>query len=192
MSVLIRLIPDGPRVAAALPEGAFKVGAGPFAPVDPARPNGGQGDGRTKSKPNIAWPTEPGVTAWEGGPYVRLADWLAAPAPGAAVILMPTDDPQALAGRTAGLAHIAVDFARFSDGRGLSAARLLRERVGWTGEIRAVGDVITDLLFYMARCGFDAFALRSDQPVDVALAAFATFPQVYQPAADARLEPVPA
>lgn len=192
MSALIRLGADGPHHAGALPDGAFKPGAGPFAPVDPTRPNGGQGDGRTKSKPNIAWPTDPGVTRWEGGAYLRLADWLAAPVDGAAIVLMPTDDPLALAGRTAGLAHIAVDFARFSDGRGLSTARLLRERVGWTGEIRAVGDVIVDLLFYMSRCGFDAFALRSDQPLEAALAAFATFPQVYQPAADARPEPVPA
>ena len=192
MSTLIRLGADGPRLAGALPEGAFKAGAGPFPPVDPARPNSGQGDGRTKSNPNIAWPADPGVTVWEGGAYLRLADWLESPVAGAALVLMPTDDPSSLSGRTAGLAHIAVDFARFSDGRGLSTARLLRERVGWTGEIRAVGDVIVDLLFYMARCGFDAFALRSDQPVEVALGAFATFPQVYQPAADARAHAVPA
>jgi uncharacterized protein (DUF934 family) len=77
-------------------------------------------------------------------------------------------------------ASISINFPKFSDGRGYSAARLLRERYGYNGELRAVGDVLIDQLFFMKRCGFDSFALRDDQEVDVALAAFGTFSVCYQ------------
>ncbi|AHK15796.1 DUF934 domain-containing protein [Thalassolituus oleivorans] len=77
-------------------------------------------------------------------------------------------------------ASISINFPKFSDGRGYSAARLLRERYDYTGELRAVGDVLIDQLFFMKRCGFDTFALRDDQEVDVALAAFGTFSVCYQ------------
>ena len=78
---------------------------------------------------------------------------------------------------------VEIDFPRFRDGRGFSSARILRE-MGYTGEIKAVGDVLVDLLFFMRRCGFDSFAPnvpfnRSD--VDAALN---RYPYVYQPAAD--------
>ncbi len=81
---------------------------------------------------------------------------------------------------------IAVDFPSFTDGRGYSLARLLRERYGYTGEIRAIGDVLVDQLFYMTRCGFDALALREDQHLDDALRALGAFSVSYQPAADLR------
>ena len=74
-------------------------------------------------------------------------------------------------------------FPKFTDGRGYSIARLLR-RLGWKGELRAVGDVLRDQLFYMTRCGFDAFALRDDQDAQVALTAFSDFSTPYQPAID--------
>ena len=77
-------------------------------------------------------------------------------------------------------ALICVDFPKFADGRGYSAARLLRERYGYTGELRSVGDVLVDQLFFMKRVGFDSYALRSDQDVDDALAAFTTFTNPYQ------------
>lgn len=77
-------------------------------------------------------------------------------------------------------ALIAIDFPKFSDGRGYSAARLLRERHGFRGELRSVGDVLIDQLFFMQRVGFDAFALRDDQDLNDALAAFATFTVCYQ------------
>lgn len=77
-------------------------------------------------------------------------------------------------------ASISINFPKFSDGRGYSAARLLRERYGYAGELRAVGDVLIDQLFFMKRCGFNTFALRDDQDVDVALAAFNTFSVCYQ------------
>ena len=81
------------------------------------------------------------------------------------------------------LALIAVRFPKFTDGRGYSIARVLR-RLGWQGELRAVGDVLRDQLFYMTRCGFDAFALRADQDAQAALTAFSDFSAPYQPAID--------
>ncbi|MGB5063692.1 MAG: DUF934 domain-containing protein, partial [Candidatus Competibacter sp.] len=77
---------------------------------------------------------------------------------------------------------------KFSDGRAYSQARLLRERHGYRGEIRAVGDVLRDQLFFMARCGFDAFEPRADRSLEDALAAFGDFSASYQPAAD---QPLP-
>ena len=79
---------------------------------------------------------------------------------------------------------VAVEFPAFADGRGYSTAYLLRTRFGFKGELRAVGDVFKDTLFYQARVGFDAFALRADKdPVD-ALQAFDEFAEVYQASAD--------
>lgn len=57
---------------------------------------------------------------------------------------------------------IAIEFPKFTDGRGYSTARILRERYGFKGEIRAVGNVLRDQLRFMARCGFDAVQLNSD------------------------------
>jgi uncharacterized protein (DUF934 family) len=58
---------------------------------------------------------------------------------------------------------IALNFPAFTDGRHYSSARLLRDRYGYKGEMRAIGDVLRDQLFYMRRCGFDAFAVRPDR-----------------------------
>jgi uncharacterized protein (DUF934 family) len=63
---------------------------------------------------------------------------------------------------------IAVRFPKFGDGRGYSIARLLRERYGYRGELRAVGDVLRDQLLFMKRSGFDSFSLREDQDPDEA------------------------
>ncbi|MEC8444470.1 MAG: DUF934 domain-containing protein [Pseudomonadota bacterium] len=76
--------------------------------------------------------------------------------------------------------RICIDFPKFADGRGYSAARLLREKYGYTGELRAVGDVLIDQVFFMKRCGFDSYALRDDQIVEDAIAAFSTFTSPYQ------------
>ncbi len=99
------------------------------------------------------------------------------------VLLENTEDPRLLELDFDKLALIAVNFPKFTDGRGYSIARLLR-RLGWKGELRAVGDVLRDQLFYMTRCGFDAFALRADQDAQVALTAFSDFTAPYQPAID--------
>jgi uncharacterized protein (DUF934 family) len=79
---------------------------------------------------------------------------------------------------------VAVDFPKFGDGRGYTSARLLRERHAYKGELRAVGEVLRDQLFYMARCGFDSFALKAGKDIEGALEAFKDFSLSYQPAAD--------
>ena len=79
---------------------------------------------------------------------------------------------------------IAIDFPSFTDGRGYSSARLLRERHAYRGELRAVGDVLRDQLFYMARCGMDSFALKAGKDMEGALSAFLDFSVTYQAAAD--------
>lgn len=78
------------------------------------------------------------------------------------------------------LALIALEFPAFKDGRCLSQARLLRERFGYTGELRAVGDVLRDQLAYMARVGIDAFEVREDRSLEDALQAFQEFSGHYQ------------
>ncbi|NLJ13057.1 DUF934 domain-containing protein [Denitrificimonas caeni] len=82
---------------------------------------------------------------------------------------------------------IALNFPVFTDGRHFSSARLLRERYAYSGEIRAIGDVLRDQLFFMQRCGFDAYALRSDRcPID-ALKSLTELSVSYQAAYDQSL-----
>ena len=83
---------------------------------------------------------------------------------------------------------IALNFPAFTDGRNYSNARLLRDRYGFKGELRAIGDVLRDQLFYMHRCGFDAFAIRADKDPYEALEGLKDFSVTYQAAAD---EPLP-
>jgi uncharacterized protein (DUF934 family) len=99
---------------------------------------------------------------------------------GIGVWLAPADDPGALAGDVASLPVIAVDFPSFTDGRGYSTARLLRERYGYTGELRAIGDVQRDQLHFLHQSGFDAFALRDDKDPEAALAGLRDFSDGYQ------------
>jgi uncharacterized protein (DUF934 family) len=75
---------------------------------------------------------------------------------------------------------IAVNFPAFTDGRGYTTARLLRERYGYTGELRAIGDVGRDHLLNMQRCGIDSFDLREGEDVEGALTAFDELPVAYQ------------
>ena len=75
---------------------------------------------------------------------------------------------------------VAVNFPKFGDGRGYSIARLLRERYGWRGELRAVGDIFRDQIFFLSSCGFNAFALREGEDLLDALAAFRDFSDTYQ------------
>ena len=81
---------------------------------------------------------------------------------------------------------IAIDFPRFADGRGYSIAFNLRMRLGYTGELRAIGDVLRDQLFYMQRVGFDSFEPRPDRDINEALKGFADFSEVYQTSYDQR------
>jgi uncharacterized protein (DUF934 family) len=122
----------------------------------------------------------------EGVPViVPLPLWLAERAAFAArgsvgVLLSPSDDPMGLAGDIAALALIAIDFPSFTDGRGYSSARLLRDRLGYRGELRAVGDIQRDQLYYLAQVGFDAFALTEERDLDAALAGLRDFSDGYQ------------
>jgi len=75
---------------------------------------------------------------------------------------------------------IALNFPAFADGRAYTTARELRQKQAYQGEIRAIGDVLRDQLFYMSRCGFDSFALRHDQDIDTCLAALNDFSTNYQ------------
>ena len=99
---------------------------------------------------------------------------------GLGVWLDSNDDPARVAGDLKYFQLVAVNFPQFTDGRGYSIARLLRERHGWRGELRAIGDVLHDQLFYLSRCGFDAFALRAGQDAQAALGAFDDFSDGYQ------------
>lgn len=83
--------------------------------------------------------------------------------------LAPADEVESLATCLPALPLIAVDFPTFRDGRGYSQAYLLRTRLGWCGELRAVGDVLRDQLSHMRQCGFDSFAVRADKSAADAL-----------------------
>ncbi len=100
-----------------------------------------------------------------------------------AVRIEPADDARALLSRLGQLSLVEVTFPAFRDGRGYSAARILRE-AGYTGELRAAGDVLVDQVPLMRRCGFDSFA--PDAPLDEAVvaASLARYDHVYQGAAD--------
>ena len=123
-----------------------------------------------------------GATILEPLPFV---DWQRRPA-WPAVSLANTDPVEDLAPHVGRLRLVALEFPKFSDGRAYSQARLLRGRLGYTGELRATGGVLQDQLPFMLRCGFDSF--ESDQKgFGEALARARTlFSVVYQPAEDDR------
>jgi uncharacterized protein (DUF934 family) len=125
------------------------------------------------------------VVVPSGRVIVPLAQWLDQQAGLAArgevgVWLAGTDDPAKLASSLPALSLIAIDFPKFTDGRGYSIAYLLRSRFGYRGELRAIGDVLPDQLFYMKRVGFDAFAVRADKDIRQALRSLRPFTDVYQ------------
>jgi uncharacterized protein (DUF934 family) len=96
--------------------------------------------------------------------------------------------PEALKGELGHFQVVAVDFPKFSDGRGYSIAYNVRRRLGWTGELRAIGDVLRDQLFSMARVGFDAYATRKDRNIHEALKGLTVFSETYQASVD---QPLP-
>lgn len=97
-----------------------------------------------------------------------------------AVWIASSERPEELKTDLARFRLIAVDFPKFADGRGYSIAYNLRARLGYTGELRAIGDVLRDQLFYMQRVGFDAFAVREDRNIHDALKGLTDFSEVYQ------------
>jgi uncharacterized protein (DUF934 family) len=96
------------------------------------------------------------------------------------VWLASNERPEELKGELGNFRVIAVDFPKFADGRGYSIAYNLRARLGYTGELRAIGDVLRDQLFYMHRVGFDAFAVREDKNIHDALKGLTDFSETYQ------------
>ena len=100
-----------------------------------------------------------------------------------AVRLEPDEDARALIPHLDRLALIEVAFPKFRDGRGYSSARILRE-AGFTGELRAQGDVLVDQIAYLKRCGFDTFALEKELNAADVEAALSRWPEHYQGAAD--------
>ena len=83
---------------------------------------------------------------------------------------------------------VAIQFPKFVDGRGFSMARLLRERYGYQGEIRAIGEIIRDQLYLLQRCGFNAFEFGAEVDLAEARKSLADFSDTYQVAVD---QPVP-
>jgi uncharacterized protein (DUF934 family) len=102
------------------------------------------------------------------------------------VLVKNTDPVEELAPDAACLQLIALEFPKFSDGRAYSQARLLRERYGFRGELRATGNVLPDQLHHMRRCGFDAFELAKGEPLEAWRRAVHAFSAVYQPTGDGR------
>lgn len=82
------------------------------------------------------------------------------------------------------LSVIAINFPAFADGRGYSYAYILRKELAYTGELRAIGDVLRDQMFYMSRCGFDTYAVREDRDAADSIASLSDFSQAYQAAVD--------
>ncbi|HTC51578.1 MAG TPA: DUF934 domain-containing protein [Steroidobacteraceae bacterium] len=121
-------------------------------------------------------------------PLIKQADYLRDPSSHAlgkapAVVVAPADKVEDLAPHLAGIAVVAIEFPNPGDGRGYTSARLLRQRYGFQGEIRAVGaGVKQDLLFFMARCGIDAFDLAPTENEAEARQALNRFTLAYQPA----------
>jgi uncharacterized protein (DUF934 family) len=102
------------------------------------------------------------------------------------VRLSPDDAVESLEGRLGEVSVVALDFPKFRDGRAFTSARLLRTRLGFQGEVRAVGDVLRDQAGFMVRCGFDAFVPSDGSDPETWAAAAARHRHVYQRAADGR------
>ena len=103
----------------------------------------------------------------------------------AAVRIEPGDDARDLLPHLDQLRLVEVNFPSFGDGRGYSAARILRE-AGYEGELRAVGDVLVDQLAHMRRCGFDSFGPEKPLDPDDAKTALERWSEVYQATGDGR------
>jgi uncharacterized protein (DUF934 family) len=128
----------------------------------------------------------------EGGAIVSLARFrkeretlLARNAP-IGVRLKSDESPEALGEDVQRLSVVVIEFPKFRDGRGFSWARMLRTRLGFTGEVRAVGDFLYDQIAYLHRTGFDAFAVPDGFTLETFNRALAEMTNVYQPSADGK------
>ena len=104
------------------------------------------------------------------------------------LFLQGNDEPAPIGADVSLFSVIAIHFAKFTDGRGYSLGRLLRERYRYGNELRAVGDVLQDQLFYLKRSGFNAFAIRAGKNIEAALQSLNDFSESYQGAWD---QPLP-
>jgi uncharacterized protein (DUF934 family) len=126
----------------------------------------------------------------EGAIVVSLKRWqaeretLAARNAPLGIRLASDQSPETLGADVTHFALIELEFPKFRDGRGYSYARILRQRLGFTGEIRAVGDVLRDQWLFMSRCGVDAFEVRPGTRLEDFRAALAEQTVFYQPASD--------
>ena len=125
------------------------------------------------------------VTIPEGRVIVPLKVWQAQgealkSRPEIGVWLASDERAEELKGQLENFRVVAVDFPKFADGRGYSIAYNLRARLSYTGELRAIGDVLRDQLFYMQRVGFDAFAVRADKNIHDAVKGLTDFSEKYQ------------
>jgi uncharacterized protein (DUF934 family) len=102
------------------------------------------------------------------------------------VRLKSDESPELIADDLESIALVALEFPQFRDGRAYSYARMLRERFGFTGEVRAVGDVLMEQLHFMLRTGFNAFEIAGDEPLRQYETAKAEFSIWYQPTGDGR------
>ena len=134
-------------------------------------PAGGSGVGRT-IVPLERWRKE--------------RDALLAAGTAVGVLLPNTADVDAVYPEVGDRPLIALEFPTFTDGRALSQAVVLRTRLGYTGELRAVGDIIRDLVFWLGRCGFDTIVPRPDQDLEACRMALGELTVSYQAAADGR------
>ncbi len=134
------------------------------------------------------------VAVADGSVIVPLAVWQAQKASLSArkaelgVWLNSDELADSLAEEAQGFALIAINFPGFMDGRGFSTARLLRERYGFQGELRAMGHIIRDQLFYLSRCGFNSFSMPEDINLEQAIDSLEDFTDSYQAAVD---QPLP-
>lgn len=132
------------------------------------------------------YPAEAGA----GRQVVTLAELRAAveagtaPASGVGVWLEPADEVETLAPLLSRVALVILHFPKNGEGRGFSQAQLLRQRYRFAGELRATGNIKRDYLFFLARCGFDAFDLDPAENLQAALDCFGTFTVAYQPGSD--------
>jgi len=108
------------------------------------------------------------------------------PPEGPMLLLSNTEDVLKLGDRLDGVKLIILEFPKFTDGRAYTQARLLRERLGYTGELRAAGQVYIDQIPFMLRCGFDSFASAQKGFAEALTKARSLFSVVYQPTGDGR------
>jgi uncharacterized protein (DUF934 family) len=128
----------------------------------------------------------------DGAIIVSLSQWqdhgeeLGARSAPLGIVLRCDEKPTTIADCLDKFAVIALDFPAFSDGRAYSYARLLRDRYGYEGELRAVGDVLLEQLHFMHRVGFNAFSITSESAAKDWETAAADISVWYQPTGDGR------